>query len=472
MRIHTRLTVLAAAGALLVTALGAGAVDRAPAADAAAAAAVVGPNSPNILLVNLDDARYDALQHMPQTRSWLYPTGRRFLSHRVVIPSCCPSRSALFTGRYPHNNGVRLQTQALSLDRNRTLMRYLKDAGYRTAMAGKFLVSWPGPTRPPHFDRWTSITEGYYGFTAWADSATPRTVPGYSTHFLGRQLRSYLTAFEGTDATPWFAYYAPQAPHVESGWKTLATPETKYADTPVPSCVRPGEADRSDKPAYLGLVRWDAPYVRALCRSQIRALWSVDDQLARIFTQLRQTRELANTLVMVTSDNGYHWGEQYWFTKMTPYEPSMLVPMVVRWDGQVPAGTTTRRMTSSIDVLPTVLGILGRQPLVPVDGRSMLSGPGRARYFAEYFIDIESNGDQPTFASLTTPTRKYVESQVRNPNGTTSVFRELYRLDSDPGELVNILRDDNPANDPSAAELTRWATQLAAGRRCAGTGCP
>jgi N-acetylglucosamine-6-sulfatase len=436
-----------------------------------ASAATVGPNSPNVLLVNLDDARYDAFNYMPKARSWLFGTARRYLSNRVTIPSCCPSRSSMFTGRYSHNNGVKIQTDATKLDKDYTLMRYLKDAGYLTGMSGKFLVDWPGSTPPPYFDKHTVITGGYYNYSAWVDSTTARTVSTYSTTFLASQLRSYLTGFEAQDSRPWFAYYAPQAPHVAGGWKSLATPETKYASTPVATCAKPGEADRSDKPQYLRWVAPDPAYVEALCESQIRTLWSVDDELDRIFTQLKSTGELADTLIIVTSDNGNHWGEQSWFTKFTPYEAAMRVPLVVRWDGQVTAGTDTR-MTSAIDLLPTILGILGRQPAKPLDGRSILSSTLRVRYFSEYFLDTESNGPEPTWASLMTPTRKYVENYTVDSQGNTTVFREFYRLDSDPGELVNILHDGNTANDPSASTLATWANQLAAARTCAGSTCP
>ena len=67
---------------------------------------------PNIFFYNLDDLRdafpggIDPLQFMPKTRQWM-AAGTRFTQHFVAEPSCCPSRSSLMTGRYPHNNGVR-----------------------------------------------------------------------------------------------------------------------------------------------------------------------------------------------------------------------------------------------------------------------------------------------------------------------------------------------------------------------------
>src|SRR6478609_5953305 len=94
---------------------------------ASAKAAAVGPTSPNIFLINLDDARYDALDYLPKVRSWL-ASSRNYPSMHIAIPACCPSRGTLFTGRYSHNNGIRIQSQATVLDKNYTLMKYLKDA--------------------------------------------------------------------------------------------------------------------------------------------------------------------------------------------------------------------------------------------------------------------------------------------------------------------------------------------------------
>jgi hypothetical protein len=109
--------------------------------------AVGATGQPNVLIVNLDDARFDALQFLPKTVGWM-ASGVNFANTRAAIPSCCPSRSSLFTGRYPHGNGVTLQDDGTRLDSQYTLARYLKSAGYSTGMAGKFLISWPRTTPP------------------------------------------------------------------------------------------------------------------------------------------------------------------------------------------------------------------------------------------------------------------------------------------------------------------------------------
>jgi N-acetylglucosamine-6-sulfatase len=426
---------------------------------------------PNVLIVNLDDARFDALQYLPKTAGWM-SSGLDFVNTRVAIPSCCPSRSSLFTGSYPHRNGVTRQDEGTRLDRQHTLARYLKSAGYSTGMAGKFLISWPRTSPPPDFDRHTVIWGGYYDYDARVEGVY-RRMAEYSTVFLGRQIRRYLQEFEARDTTPWFAYIAPQAPHIAGGWKTLAVPENRYAALPVGTCAKPGEADRSDKPPYVGTVKPDPAYDQALCQSQIRTLRTVDDEIDLTMRQLQADGELSNTLVIVTSDNGYFWGEHGWKGKFLPYEPSVRVPLRLRWDGHVPAGTDGR-LASVVDIMPTVLQATDITPAKTVDGRSLLRQDDlRDNLYSEYFQDAANGSSVPTWSSLANSSRKYIETYVVNAaTGTTTTHKEYYDLRRDPGELVNLLGDRDPATGPPASELT-WLTQrLAAARTCTGTGCP
>ena len=147
---------------------------------------------------------------LPKTRRWM-AGGVTLPRFQVAIPSCCPSRADMLTGRYPHNNGVRLQGDAPNLDTTTILPYHLKRAGYRTAMAGKFLNSWPSRQAPPSFDRYAYIKGGYVDYYAYVDGQARHLVSAdaprnYSTLWLGDQLRGHLRTFEQTDDTPWFAW--------------------------------------------------------------------------------------------------------------------------------------------------------------------------------------------------------------------------------------------------------------------------
>jgi arylsulfatase A-like enzyme len=239
--------------AILVPANGDGvSATRAPVKAAAAAA------KPNIFVYNLDDLRdafpggIDPLQFMPKVRSWM-AQGTRFTQSFVADPSCCPSRSSLMTGRYPHNNGVRAQQDGPKFDSAHSMACYLQNAGYATYEDGKFLTTWPRNKVPPCFSHSTVMWGGYNNVAVNVDGAG-RTSSGYSTTYLGNQGRSYITqALAGTK--PFLLYETPQAPHWvdvtrADGTKTqLAVPDTKYKSATVGTCSGVPEPDRSDKPA-------------------------------------------------------------------------------------------------------------------------------------------------------------------------------------------------------------------------------
>lgn len=227
-----------------------------PATTAAAATA------PNIVFFNLDDLRdavpgnVDPMTFMPKTRQWM-ADGRRFPLHFVTDPSCCPSRAAMMTGRLPHNNGVRLQSQGPAFDAPHSMACYLRSAGYSTYLSGKFLTTWPKTTLPPCFDHSTVMWTGYQNVVSRVDGVAG-TLTGYSTTALGVRGREYIADALGR-GKPFLLYETPQAPHwvdVTNPDGTVtrrAVPEAKYASAPVPTCSAPVETDRSDKPPY---VRW------------------------------------------------------------------------------------------------------------------------------------------------------------------------------------------------------------------------
>ena len=122
-----------------------------------------------------------------------------------------------------------------------------RHGGLPDGNGGKFLLSWPDATAPPNFDKHTIIKGGYTNYNARVEGVS-RQVAEYSTTFLGSSLRGYVRGFESNDTAPWFAYFAPQAPHIVGGWKSLAVPEAKYASATVGNCVQVGEPNRATSP--------------------------------------------------------------------------------------------------------------------------------------------------------------------------------------------------------------------------------
>jgi arylsulfatase A-like enzyme len=109
---------------------------------------------PNVLIIVTDDQR-GGLGVMPATRTWLKKGGTKFDNAFVTTPLCCPSRASIFTGRYTHNHHVYSNDgEGPSLIQESTLQYYLQQAGYETALYGKYLNGWDISHPPPYFDKY------------------------------------------------------------------------------------------------------------------------------------------------------------------------------------------------------------------------------------------------------------------------------------------------------------------------------
>ena len=448
---------------LLVTIALLPALAAAPGVGAGRAAAQA-VSRPNVLIIVTDDQRYEgSMGLMPKTRRWFGAGGTEFTQGFVTTPLCCPSRSTIFSGRYAHNHRVLTNLDPPSLlDMDGTMQRYLHDAGYRTAIAGKVLNYWKVEWDAPHFDRWATL-RGEYFDTYWNLDGTVKKVSGYTTDQVKGHAVRFLRWFETADAQPWFLYVAVHAPHKDY------LPAPKYADAPVPTwgpLPSVYETDRSDKPPWSRWA-WTPDRVRPIRDAQLRTLMSVDDLVGRVSRELRSLDE-TNTLAFFLSDNGLLWGEHgIGANKRFPYTESIQVPFFVRWPGHLAAGASDDRFATNVDILPTVLEATGVSPdlVYPLDGRSLLQPGSRNRLFLEYFVSSDLPG-VPSWASIRNESYQYVEWYDALGN---LIFREYYDLVEDPYQLVNLLHDGNTENDPDVSAI---AAQLDDDRECAGTACP
>jgi arylsulfatase A-like enzyme len=413
---------------------------------------------PNIVVIVTDDQRSDSLEVMDDTRAYLAGGGATFPQAFVATPLCCPSRASVMTGRYAHNHGVRTNRHTPDLDHTITMQAALKTAGYQTAISGKFLLYWDMSQPPPNFDRWAIVNEGdYYGDYYSVDGERQR-VDEYSTDFIGAKALEFLDGFEADDARPFFLYIAPQAPHQPF------IPEPDYESAPVPEWqMSPAvhEEDRSDKPDFVQVHRHGEAQGRREREAQLRTLYSVDDLVAGLAARLAALGEDADTLVILTSDNGYFWGEHGQKSKSLPYTEGVQVPLLLRFPGRVAPGTVDSRWASVVDVAPTVLEAAGAAPAGVMDGTSLLAPPTRSEHFMEYSRDPGFR--YPPWASLRDLTSQYIE--YYEDDGSTVLFREYYDLQADPFELENLLGDADPANDP---DITARSARLAQLATCAG----
>ena len=418
---------------------------------------------PNILIIVTDDQRSGTLGVMPATRRWFGAHGETFPQGFVTTPLCCPSRASIFTGLYAHNHGVLTNGSGQSLPQELTVQRYLSDAGYTTGIIGKYLNSWPIEQNPPYFDRWAIDRGGQYSNPSFNVDGTVRTLRGYSTNIIARRAVDVLRSFEQEDSRPWFLYVAPKAPHLP------ATPAARYANSPVPRwTMAPSvdEQDRSDKPPWVRARRVSPEHTRALRADQLRTLMSVDDLVQDIANTLATLDERRQTLAFFLSDNGFLWAEHGLSRKAYPYTESIRVPLFMRWPGHVQPGSRDGRFATNVDLAPTILDAAGLTPGAPMDGKSLLASWTRGHLFTEYFGN--SQFAVPGWESIRTRRIHYVEYYDDNQRSHV-IFREYYRLDRDPWELTNRLRDGNPDNSPDIKALHAL---LVGDRACSGSTCP
>ena len=412
---------------------------------------------PDIVLVLTDDQRADTLWAMPTVQSELVDRGVSFPNAFVVNPLCCPSRASILTGNYSHSTGVFRNDPPHggfeAFDDRSTLATWLHDAGYRTALVGKYLNGYRGAYVPPGWDHWFVTFGGdhYYGYTASVDGELRKASndpSAYSTNVLADDADAFVRSTEPD--RPLFLCFTPHAPHDPA----TPAPDDAAAFDDL-AAWRPesfDEPDVADKPAHIRKRdRFDAAMraeVDRFRRDQHRSLLAVDRAVGRILQALDQTGRLARTFLVFTSDNGMHWGEHRWDTKIVPYEESIRVPFVIRSGAGIDAPRLDERIVLNIDLAPT-FAELARATSPGCDGNSLLEllagsvGPWRRDFLVEH---LGLNRPQvPTYRAVRTDRYVYVQY------GTDEA--ELYDLEHDPLQLDNRAR--GPEHDHIRATLER-----------------
>ena len=409
---------------------------------------------PNVLIIVTDDQR-GGLHVMDDTMRWFGQGGTRYTNAYVTTPTCCPSRASILTGRYVHNHKVNNEVKATVLDQATTINYYLNNAGYHTALFGKYLNSWPLDAPPPNWDEFAYFKNSNlaaYNGQDWNVDGTVTNTGKYATHYMGDRAEALIRS---SSAQPWLLYLATPNPH----GPFVAEAQYARADVgPFESNPAIEETDRSDKPLFVR----NSSFTNGadVAKKQLRTLLSVDDLVQRVFVALRDTAHLNNTLALFISDNGRLWGEHMRCCKSVPYLQSIQVPMFARWPGHFPTGNLDGRIVANIDIVPTVLEAAGVNAAnAPLDGRSLLLAGSRTRLLTEFF---KSKGDAPPWASTLTPSYQYTEYATGE--------REYYDLVDDPWQLTNLLGDQDPNNDPP--NLSQLSSKLASDKQCIGESCP
>jgi N-sulfoglucosamine sulfohydrolase len=309
---------------------------------------------PNLLIITVDDMSADSLgcfgaklaDTSPRIDA-LAERGVRFTKAHVQVGNCKPSRNVMWSGRYPHNNGVEGFYSPKKIDYP-VLADLAKGAGYYTAIRGK--VSHSTPIHP---------------YPAWDMDAT--TLPdGRKTH--NKDAESYG---ESTTAAISAAKNAgkpfclmvnisdPHKPFYAEGKGGITIP-----DKHVPSRVF--TPDEVPIPGFL----FDDPVVRKELAHYYSSVRRADDCAGAVLDALEAAGETERTAILFLSDHGMPLP----FAKTQLYHHSTHTPLAVIWPGVTQANTFDREhMVSAVDFLPTLLDIAGIAHPDGLDGRSFAS---------------------------------------------------------------------------------------------------
>jgi arylsulfatase A-like enzyme len=408
------------------------------------------PSRPNVVLILFDDLGWKDFScygndfHRTPNIDAIAREGVRFTNAYATCPVCSPTRSSVLTGKYPARTGVtdwipgRAQWPSARLITPRTpnqmkleettIAERLKQAGYATASIGKWHLGGEGfwPTNQG-FD--TNVGGNHKGSNAFFG---PFDLPGLE----GRTKDSYLTDELQNAARDWV------------GKQTAAkTPFFLYS--PNYSVHTPIQAPEDRILAAPGKTKLQQTY---------RAMLEITDQhIGKLRDQLRQAGQYENTIWLITSDNGglrFEGRNPVPHTDNSPlragkghlYEGGIRVPLILAGPG-VKGGQTHHSLAASVDLMPTVLDLIGQSPENGIDGVS-LNRPVRRKSLFWHYPHYSNQGGAPGGAMR--------EGDWKLIEFYEDKRLELFNLRQDPGEQANLAEREKTRALRMRGELDAW----------------
>lgn len=426
------------------------------------------------------------------------------------IPSCSPSRSSLMTGLRPDTVKVYANERHFraTVPNAITLPQYFKQHGYRTVSLSKVFhggglgsseklfdpPSWSVPEWKPsaiqyasqqtldalrlkypgRFDRPGPMLEvlnfpGIKKGPVWEASPVDDTVlPDGQTAQKAREVLDGLKAA----GQPFFlavGFAKPHAPFVaparyfervdESKIELPAVRDLPVGTTPLAS-TSPEIYGYDGVPAKKGVVFSDAK-TRELIKAYAACVAYVDEQVGIIMKHLRDLGLAENTIVIFTSDHGYHLGEAGQWCKNTNFEESVRVPLIVSIPGSQSRGKRATGIVELIDLYPTLARLCNLPDPKALEGSSfapLFANPQREWKRAAFSQHASQLNNAAAINGRSIGTKHYRYAEWRDPQGGKVVAEELYRIENGltPGQ--------NMAGDPaSAATLQEMRKIMQAG---------
>lgn len=456
---------------------------------------------PNIVLILTDDhaahaiGSYGSVVNATPHIDRIAADGVRFDSCFVTNSLCSPSRASILTGTYSHLNGV--TTLVTPIDASQpTFISQLKEAGYRTAIVGKWHMGHGEGHDPQGFDYWDVLIgsdgQGEYWNPLFLSEDGERVEEGYATKIITRLALDWLDGLDGDE--PWCVLIFHKAPH--RPWEPDDDHADDYSDPiPLPAtwdddyATRTSSARRAamriaehltltdlkqQPPAGLDYEAESLWKYQRYMQDYLRCVASVDDSVGQVVDWLEQHDQYQDTVLMYSSDQGFFLGDHGWFDKRFMYEESLRMPFLLSYPRRVPAGQVHSGIVTNVDFATSILDLAGVSAHPRMQGRSFAGdltdtggAPSAEGMYYRYWEHDDINHRAPAHYGYRTDRHKIIyfyNDGLGIPGSGSAVYPpewELYDLELDPAEVNNVYDDPAYAEIRERLKTAMWRAQAA-----------
>lgn len=421
---------------------------------------------PNVVFILADDLSLNLVQFMPHVLK-MQKDGVTFANYFVTDSLCCPSRSAIFTGRYAHDTGIFTNEgddggYVAFRDKGHEAVTFataLSAAGYRTSMLGKYLNGYFPIKHPaaPGWSFWAVAGNGYGGFNYNLKQNDKIVHYGAAAaDYLTDEVSELGVRFIKQSAQQPFlietATFAPHAPYTPAPRDANAFPGLKAPRTPAYDAAPDANAPKWQRNKR-SLAAAQMASIDRDFRRRAQSVLAIDAMIGDLQAAVASIGQEKNTYFVFSSDNGYHMGEHRLMPgKMTAYDTDIHVPLIVTGPGVI-AGSAAEEIVENIDLCPTFTELAGAVAPPNSDGRSLVMlfrgqkvSDWRTATLVEHHGPTQDrtdpdlpgvhSGNPPSYSAIRTHTDLYVEYETGE--------REYHDLVSDPYELQNTFLSRSP----------------------------
>lgn len=430
-------------------------------------ATVSADSKPNIIYLMTDDQRADALGCMGN-KIIQTPNIDEMANEAVVFDNafvttaiCMTSRACVLTGQYAARHGVWSFRDNLAKEQlSATYIGKLKAAGYRTGFIGKW-----GVGNPKSAESILDFNKGFPGQSKYYEDLKKKD----GRHLTARMGDQAIEFLEGCDKEePFLLSVSFKSPHCQDSGEIYSDQfppdhayESLYSELTIPRPFTSAERYYLALPDFLKdsmnrdrwAVRFRSPSRYQQCvKDYYRLITGVDAVVGRIREKLSQLGHDKDTIIIFTSDHGFFLGEYGFAGKWTPHEVSIRVPLVI-YDPTSDKGHGTRRsqMTLGIDMAPTICDFAGVEAPREMQGSSLkplVHGESPDDWREAFFYEHWFNAGGRIAPSEGVRDRRWKYARYlkldRIEEGEAR-YEELYDLDTDPHETVNLVEDSRYA---------------------------